>query len=97
MYQGPVVLLGQEFGVISKQSVQDGELFLSGLQEEVSVLKGDDHPTVLPTPWSSEDGSVYQVSQGVPRGLRVEYNLGGCRCAFAYISGCNVLGNIFVN
>ena len=50
MYRGPVVLLGQESGVISKHRVQDGELFLSDLWEEVSVLRGDDHPGVLPTP-----------------------------------------------
>ena len=31
MYRGPVVLLGQDFGVISKHRVQDGELFLSDL------------------------------------------------------------------
>ena len=50
MYRGRVVLLGQEFGVISKHSVQDGELFLLDLWREVSVLKGDDHPAFLPTP-----------------------------------------------
>ena len=31
MYLLPVVLLDQEFGVISKHNVQDGELFLSDL------------------------------------------------------------------